>query len=70
LFRLQGIPLKIYKETLYKRDSYQNGKDTYNFDDFNVKVSFDTDRVRTITVNSPDIEVKLWGNFNLANSGI
>jgi hypothetical protein len=43
---------------------------TYNFDDFNVNSSFDTDRVRTITVNSPDIIEGEIRNFNLANSGI
>jgi hypothetical protein len=30
-------------------------KDTYRFDDFNINSSFDQDRVRTITVDSPDI---------------
>ncbi|ESU24797.1 hypothetical protein FEDK69T_03500 [Flavobacterium enshiense DK69] len=35
--------------------SYQNRKDTYFFDDFHVESTFDADRVRTITVNSPDI---------------
>jgi hypothetical protein len=38
-----------------KETSYQNNKDTYNFDDFNIRSSFDEDRVR-INVNSPDIE--------------
>jgi hypothetical protein len=38
-----------------KETSYQNNKDTYNFDDFNIRSSFDEDRVRTINVNSPDI---------------
>ncbi|MBU0942454.1 MAG: translocation/assembly module TamB domain-containing protein [Bacteroidetes bacterium] len=45
---LQG---NVYiKETIY-----QNTKDTYSFDDFNINSTFDVDRVRTITVNSPDI---------------
>ena len=35
--------------------SYQNNKDTYLFDDFTITSSFDEDRVRTITVDSPDI---------------
>ena len=34
---------------------YQNVKGTYVFDDFTVVSSFDADRVRIITVNSPDI---------------
>ncbi|SHG33768.1 Family of unknown function [Flavobacterium segetis] len=37
------------------RTSYQNAKDTYNFDDFTINSVFNQDRVRTITVNSPDI---------------
>jgi hypothetical protein len=28
-----------------KETSYQNNKDTYNFDDFNIRSSFDEDRV-------------------------
>jgi hypothetical protein len=43
---------------------------TYNFDDFNIISSFDVDRVRTITVNSPDIEGEIVENLSLANSGI
>jgi len=35
--------------------SYQNNKDTYLFDDFTITSSFDEDRIRTITVDSPDI---------------
>ncbi|MGO4819650.1 translocation/assembly module TamB domain-containing protein [Flavobacterium sp. W22_SRS_FP1] len=38
-----------------KKTSYQNEKDTYRFDDFNINSSFDQDRIRTIAVNSPDI---------------
>lgn len=34
---------------------YQNVKDAYTFDDFAINSSFDQNRVRTITVNSPDI---------------
>jgi hypothetical protein len=37
------------------KTSYQNVKATYLFDDFDINSSFDQDRVRTITVNSPDI---------------
>lgn len=35
--------------------SYQNSKDSYFFDDFQVTSSFDAEKVRTIEVNSPDI---------------
>jgi hypothetical protein len=51
--------------------SYQNNKDTYNFDDFNIRSSFDEDRVRTINVNSPDIiEGEIVGKFQFAELGI
>lgn len=44
--------------------SYQNKKDTYNFDDFELQSSFDYNNVRTITINSPDIiEGKIVGKF-------
>ena len=35
--------------------SYQNSKDFYFFEDFQVLSSFDSERVRTIEINSPDI---------------
>ena len=42
-------------DVFINRATYQNGKSTYLFDDFYIKSTFDQDRVRTITVNSPDI---------------
>ena len=35
--------------------SYQNSKDYYFFDDFQINSTFDENNVRTITINSPDI---------------
>ncbi len=35
--------------------SYQNSKNSYYFEDFDIISSFDQDKVRTITMNSPDI---------------
>jgi hypothetical protein len=63
LDNLQG---NIYiEETLY-----QNTKDTYTFDDFNINSSFDGDRVRTITVNSPDIvEGQIVGKYKFDQLG-
>lgn len=53
-----------------KETSYRNGKDTYNFDDFNISSSFDAERVRTITVNSPDIiEGEIIGKFQFSELG-
>ncbi|MNX17929.1 hypothetical protein D3C86_478190 [compost metagenome] len=47
-----------------KETTYQNPKSTYFFDDFTINSSFDTDRLRTITVNSPDIvEGKIVGKY-------
>ncbi|WP_325202028.1 translocation/assembly module TamB domain-containing protein [Flavobacterium sp.] len=46
--------------------SYQNRKDTYYFEDFHVQSTFDEQRVRTITINSPDIiNGKVIGNFKV-----
>jgi hypothetical protein len=56
LVQVTGNSIENLQGNVYiKETSYQNGKDTYNFDDFNIISSFDVDRVRTITVNSPDI---------------
>ena len=35
--------------------SYQNSKDSYYFEDFEINSTFDENKVRTITINSPDI---------------
>ena len=35
--------------------SYQNSKNSYYFEDFEISSSFDADKVRTIAMNSPDI---------------
>lgn len=44
--------------------SYQNSKDTYLFDDFTISSSFDDQRIRTITIDSPDIiDGKIVGKF-------
>lgn len=44
--------------------SYQNSKDNYIFDDFVLESTFDENRVRTITINSPDIiDGKVVGKF-------
>lgn len=46
--------------------SYQNAKDNYYFDDFAITSTFDADRVRTITINSPDIiQGKVVGKFKV-----
>lgn len=47
-----------------KQASYQNSKDMYFFDDFMVSSTFDESRVRTISINSPDIIAgKVVGKF-------
>lgn len=44
--------------------AYQNEKDNYIFDDFTLESTFDANRERTITINSPDIiEGRLVGKF-------
>ena len=51
-------------DVFINKTTYQNGKATYLFDDFYIKSTFDPDRVRTITVNSPDIiEGEIVGKY-------
>lgn len=62
---LQGNTIdNIYGNVYINQTSYENSKETYFFDDFQIKSSFDANRVRTITINSPDIiEGKVEGKF-------
>ncbi|TXN36315.1 translocation/assembly module TamB [Flagellimonas hymeniacidonis] len=39
----------------FSNTTYQNKNDTYYFEDFSVTSSFDTDTLRTVEINSPDI---------------
>lgn len=49
------------------KTSYQNKNSIYFFDDFMITSRFDTDRIRTISINSPDIiEGELVGKFEFA----
>jgi formylmethanofuran dehydrogenase subunit D len=51
-----GNNIENFQGNIYiNKTSYQNVKDTYSFDDFTINSVFDAGRVRTITVNSPDI---------------
>lgn len=53
-----------------KQTSYQNVKDTYVFDDFNVSSNFDEKGIRTLTINSPDIvEGQMVGRFQFKQLG-
>jgi hypothetical protein len=63
---LQGNSIdNLYGDVYINKTSYENSKDTYFFDDFIVKSSFDENRIRTITVNSPDIiDGQIVGKFS------
>lgn len=51
-----GNNIENFQGNVYiNKTSYQNEKDTYNFDDFTINSVFNENRIRTITVNSPDI---------------
>ncbi|WP_310557591.1 translocation/assembly module TamB domain-containing protein [Flavobacterium sp.] len=65
VMKLQGNSIdNLYGEVYINQTSYENGNDTYFFDDFVVKSTFDENRVRTMTINSPDIiEGKVVGKF-------
>ena len=60
-----GNNIENFQGNVYiNKTSYQNPKGTYNFDDFTIISSFDQNRIRTITVNSPDIvEGEIVGKY-------
>ncbi|MEM9075483.1 MAG: translocation/assembly module TamB domain-containing protein [Bacteroidota bacterium] len=45
----------IVGQIRFSNTTYQNKNDTYYFEDFAVSSSFDTDTIRTVDINSPDI---------------
>jgi hypothetical protein len=54
--QVKGNTLDNMEGNVYiTQTSYQNNRDTYIFDDFKVTSAFDENRIRTITINSPDI---------------
>jgi len=53
-----------------KNASYKKNIDTYNFADFSIEIQKDTNSVRTITLESPDIiSGKVEGEFKFAQIG-
>ncbi|TDE45005.1 translocation/assembly module TamB [Flavobacterium rhamnosiphilum] len=60
-----GNNIENFQGNVYiNKTSYQNTKGIYNFDDFTIISSFDQNRIRTITVNSPDIvEGEIVGKY-------
>ncbi|MFV8393290.1 translocation/assembly module TamB domain-containing protein [Flavobacterium sp. LB2P6] len=60
-----GNNIENFQGNIYiNKTSYQNTKGIYNFDDFTIVSSFDQNRIRTITVNSPDIvEGEIVGKY-------
>lgn len=69
--QVTGNSIENLQGNIYiKETSYQNIKDTYIFDDFNINSTFDENRIRTLTINSPDIiDGKVVGNFQFAQLG-
>ena len=65
--RVSGSNLDNFKGSInIKNTSYQNKKDTYYFDDFDLESTFDENNIRTIAINSPDIvQGKIVGNFQI-----
>ncbi len=66
--KVKGNSLDNMQGDVYiTQTSFQNQKDTYFFDDFAIKSEFDENRVRTISINSPDIiQGKIVGKFEFA----
>ncbi|WP_367752577.1 translocation/assembly module TamB domain-containing protein [Flavobacterium sp. WC2430] len=71
IVQVTGNTIENLQGNVYiKKTSYQNVKDTYVFNDFNIYSSFDNERIRTITVNSPDIvEGEIIGKFQFSQLG-
>jgi len=69
--QLTGNTIENLQGNIYiKETSYQNVKDTYTFDDFNINSTFDENRIRTLTINSPDIiDGKVVGRFQFSQLG-
>ena len=65
IVQVAGKTIEDLQGNIYiQKTSYQNKKDTYSFDDFNINSSFDKEKVRTITINSPDIiEGEIVGKY-------
>jgi len=66
-FKAEGNHINNLEGALeISRLSYQNSRDSYYFEDFTLKSSFDEDRVRTIALNSKDIvEGRVRGKFDI-----
>ena len=65
VMNISGNSLDNLQGNVYINEtSYQNSKDTYFFDNFVVSSGFDENRIRTISINSPDIiDGKVVGKF-------
>lgn len=68
---LSGNSLQNLHGNIYIKDAvYQNPKSTYIFDEITVNSSFDSERLRTITVNSTDVvNGKIVGKFQFDQLG-
>ncbi|OCB69786.1 Family of unknown function [Flavobacterium glycines] len=69
--QLTGNTIENLQGNVYiKQTSYQNTKDTYVFDDFNINSTFDSKGIRTLTIDSPDIvEGQMVGRFQFKELG-
>ncbi|MGQ7947464.1 translocation/assembly module TamB domain-containing protein [Flavobacterium sp. WC2509] len=65
---VQGNSIEDLYGNIYLNNAcYTNSKNTYQFNDFNLNSSFDENRIRTITINAPDItNGTIVGKFKFA----
>jgi hypothetical protein len=65
----QGNSIEDMQGNIYVNNAtYTNSKDTYQFNDFNINSKFDSGRIRTIKVNSPDItDGELVGKYKFSD---
>jgi hypothetical protein len=63
--KASGNSIENMRGTIFiKKTAYQNSKDNYAFEDFTINSSFDDNKIRTITLDSPDIiNGKIVGKF-------
>jgi hypothetical protein len=68
---ISGNTLDDLKGSVFiSETSYQNKRDTYYFDDFTITSTFDASRVRTVTIDSPDIvQGQVVGKYKIAELG-
>jgi hypothetical protein len=73
IVQVSGNSIENLQGNDIKETSYQNNKDTYNFDDFNIRSSFDEDRfapMSTLLILLGNVESFSLLNWNLVKNSL